>query len=314
MRAPAFADVPQDLYRVGLDMVQWADANGFAECMLSEHHGSDDGYLPSPLVYSAAIAARTRNLRVRISALVLPLHDPLRVAEDMAVLDHLSDGRVDLVLVAGFLPSEFALFDRSLADRGQALEEGVSVLKKAWRGEPFEYCGRTVKITPKPLQEGGPTVLLGGSSAAAARRAARIGDGFVPAVPELYEKYRQECLKLGKSPADDRVVGSTAIFVAEDPETMWDKIAPHALHETNAYARWYAETGTTGPYQPIEDSGQLREMGLYEVLTPRQCLDYADALGPQGWLFFHPLLAGLDPEIGWQSLHLLEKEVLPHLG
>ena len=130
LRAPDFARVPPEFYRIGLDMAQWADANGFAECMLSEHHGTDDGYLPSPLVYAAAVAARTRNLRIRISALVLPLHDPLRIAEDAAVLDLVSEGRLDLVVVAGFRATEYAMFDRSLAGRGKVLEAGIDVLRK----------------------------------------------------------------------------------------------------------------------------------------------------------------------------------------
>jgi alkanesulfonate monooxygenase SsuD/methylene tetrahydromethanopterin reductase-like flavin-dependent oxidoreductase (luciferase family) len=313
MRAPAFAGVPRNFYEIGLDMAQWADVNGFAECMLSEHHGTEDGYLPSPLVYGAAIAARTQNLRIRVSALVLPLHDPLRIAEDAAVLDQLSGGRLDLVLVAGFRPPEYALFGRSLQGRGKVLEQGISVLRKAWSGQPFEYRGRTVKITPTPLQTSGPPILLGGSSTKAALRAARIGDGFVPAIPGLYDSYRQECINLGKTPADDRVVGSTATFVADDPDALWQKIAPHALHETNEYSRWYAETGTSGPYVPIEDAEQLRAMGLYKVFTPEQCLQYAETLGPDGWLFFHPLLSGLDPETAWQSLHLLKEQVLPYL-
>jgi alkanesulfonate monooxygenase SsuD/methylene tetrahydromethanopterin reductase-like flavin-dependent oxidoreductase (luciferase family) len=314
MRTPAFAEVPEDFYRIGLDMAQWADANGFNECMLSEHHGTEDGYLPSPLVYGAAIASRTERLRIRISALVLPLHDPLRVAEDAAVLDQLSDGRLDLVLVAGFRPPEYAMFGRTLAGRGKVLEEGVATLRKAWSGEPFDYEGRTVRVTPRPRQPSGPPILLGGSSAAAARRAARIGDGFVPSIPELYDSYRQECAKLGKAAADDRVLGCTATFVADDPDALWEEIAPHALHETNEYARWYAETGTSGPYVPIEDADQLRAMGIYRVFTPQQCLEYAQGLGPNGWLFFHPLLSGLDPAIGWQSLHLLQEQVLPRLN
>ena len=171
-----------------------------------------------------------------------------------------------------------------------------------------------VRITPKPLQASGPKILLGGSTAAAARRAARIGDGFIPAVPGLYDSYRQECIKLGKTPADDRVVGCTATFVANDVDALWQKIGPHALHETNEYARWYAETGTAGPYEPIEDAEQLRAMGLYRVFTPQECLQYAETLGPEGWLFFHPLLSGLDPEIAWQSLHLLKEQVLPELS
>lgn len=313
LRAPAFARVPDDFYRVGLEMVEWADANGFAECMLSEHHGTDDGYLPSPLVYAAAVAARTEYLRIRISALVLPLHDPLRVAEDAAVLDQLSGGRLDLVMVAGFRPPEYEMFDRRLSGRGKVLEKGVDVLRKAWSGEPFQYEGRTVRVTPRPLQSGGPPILLGGASAAAARRAARIADGFVPAVPDIYDEYRQACESMGKTAPPDRLVGCAATFVAEDPEAMWREIAPHALHETNEYARWYAETGTSGPYEPIEDVEQLRSMGLYRVFTPQECVDYARSLGPEGWLFFHPLLSGLDPDIGWQSLRLLKDEVVPHL-
>jgi alkanesulfonate monooxygenase SsuD/methylene tetrahydromethanopterin reductase-like flavin-dependent oxidoreductase (luciferase family) len=313
MRAPAFADVPRDFYRIGLDMAQWADANGFAECMLSEHHGTDDGYLPSPLVYGAAIAACSQKLRILVSAMVLPLHDPIHVAEDAAVLDQLSGGRLDLVMVAGFRAPEFALFERSLAGRGKVLEESIGVLRKAWTGEPFEYRGKTVRVTPPPWQEGGPRILLGGASPAAARRAARIGDGFVPAVPELYEHYRQACMELGKPPADDKVIGCLATFISNDPDAMWEKIAPHALHETNEYSRWYAEGGTSGPFQPIVDTEQLRAMGVYRVFTPQQCLEFADSLGPDGWLFFHPLLSGLDPEVGWESLRLLEEQVLPHL-
>ena len=314
MRAPAFAGVPADFYKIGLDMAHWADANGFADIMLSEHHGTDDGYLPSPLVYGAAIAACTEKLRILVSALVLPLHDPLRIAEDAAVLDQLSGGRLDLVMVAGFRPTEFAMFERQLAGRGKVLEESISVLRKAWSGEPFEYQGRTVRVTPTPLQASGPKILLGGATAAAARRAARIGDGFVPAVPDLYDSYRQACIELGKTPAAEKVIGCLATFIADDPDALWQKIAPHALHETNEYARWYAEGGTSGPYQPIEDADQLREMGLYRVFTPEQCLEYAEALGPDGWLFFHPLLSGLDPEIAWQSLRLLEEKVLPYLA
>jgi alkanesulfonate monooxygenase SsuD/methylene tetrahydromethanopterin reductase-like flavin-dependent oxidoreductase (luciferase family) len=313
LRAPAFARVPDDFYRTGLEMAEWADANGFAECMLSEHHGTDDGYLPSPLVYAAAVAARTQRLRIRISALVLPLHDPLRIAEDTAVLDQLSGGRLDLVLVAGFRPPEYAMFDRAMSGRGKALEKGVDVLRKAWSGEPFEYEGRVVRVTPSPLQKGGPPILLGGARASAAHRAARIADGFVPAVPEIYDEYRQACESLGKTAPEDRAIGCAATFIAEDPDALWREIAPHALHETNEYARWYAQTGTAGPYEPIEDTEQLRSTGLYRVFTPQECVEYARILGPDGWLFFHPLLSGLDPDIGWQSLRLLKDEVIPQL-
>lgn len=313
MRAPAFANTPQDLYSIGIEMAAWADAHGFAECMLSEHHGSDDGYLPSPLVLGAAIAARTQQIRIRVSALVLPLHDPLRVAEDVAVLDRISNGRAELVVAAGFRPFEFDMFDRELKDRGVLMEEGVATLKCAWTGEPFEYRGRKVWVTPTPIQKPHPPLLLGGSTKVAARRAARIGDGFVPVVPELYPVYLEECDKLGVMPGQQQIMGPLAVFVSEDPDKMWAAIAPHVLHETNSYARWYAELGTAGPYRPLEDVDSLRESGLYQVLTPSQCIELARGLGDNGVLFFQPLLGGLHPNVGWQSLELLASKVLPEL-
>ncbi len=314
MRTPDFANASDDHYQTALNMVEWADQQGFVECMLSEHHGCEDNYLPSPLVFAGAIAARTKRLRIRVSALVLPLHDPLRVAEDVAIVDHISGGRIELVVVAGFRPCEFAMFDKPYNRRGKLLEEGIEVLKKAWSGESFEYRGAKVRVTPKTIQQPGPPILLGGSSEIAARRAARLAQGFVPAVAQLYPIYLDECEKLGVEPGEARNIGPGSIFVSHDPEALWEKLAPHALHETNGYSKWYAETGTAGPYQPIEDANVLRESGLYHVVTPEQCIALCQELGDNGWMFVHPLLSGLDPELGWQSLKLLAEEVIPVLG
>ena len=312
LRTPPFARCPDDYYRTALDMAEWADAHGFSECMVSEHHGEEDGYLPSPLVMAAAIAARTRRMRIRISALILPLHDPLRIAEDVAVLDRLSGGRIELVCVAGFRPGEFAQFDKPFAARIKLLEHGIATLKQAWSGEPFTYQGRKVRITPRPLQRPHPPLLLGGSTPQAARRAARIADGFVPAVPELYPIYHETCQALGVTPSEQRNSGpAAAVFLSADPAAAWARIAPHALHETNSYARWYAETGTVGPYQPITEAETLRESGLYQVLSVSEGLGLAQTLGDNGWLFVHPLLAGLDPEVGWETLRLFGEALLP---
>ena len=314
LRSPAItADAPR-LYRTGIDMAAWADAHGFDMCMLSEHHGADDGYLPSPLVYGGAIAARTCRLRLRISAIILPLHDPLRLAEDAAILDHVAAGRLELVLVAGFLPSEFAMFGRSHEARGQLLEESVAVLRQAWRGEYFAYQGRQVRVTPRPWQPGGPPLLLGGATPLAARRAVRWGDGFVPGIAGLYSVYEKACREAGKTPAPEPIFGPLAIFVSEHPEAAWRRIAPHALHETNSYARWYAEGNIPGPYTHFDNPDDLRASGLYQVLTVEQCIELAQKLGPQGQMYVHPLLAGLDPAVGWETLQLLKDRVMPALA
>lgn len=314
LRSPAFAGENPALYRTGLEMAAMADALGFDHCMLSEHHGAEDGYLPSPLVYGGAVAARTERLRLRISAIILPLHDPLRLAEDAAVLDRIAQGRLELVLVAGFLPSEFSMFGRSHGERSRLLEEGIAVLRQAWRGEPFDYQGRTVRVTPRPWQASGPPLLLGGATPLAARRAAEWGDGFVPGIAGLYDTYGATCRQLGKPVAPEPVFGPLAIFVSEDPEAAWRRIAPHALHETNCYARWYREGNIPGPYTPFDSADALRASGLYQVLTPAQCIDLAQRLGPTGQMYIHPLLAGIDPEVGWETLQLLKSQVLPALA
>jgi alkanesulfonate monooxygenase SsuD/methylene tetrahydromethanopterin reductase-like flavin-dependent oxidoreductase (luciferase family) len=110
-RNPAFARTSTaDRYAAALDMAAWADRLGCVGITLSEHHGSEDGYLPSPIPMVAAMAARTTNVRFMIAALIVPLHDPLRLAEDLVVADNLSGGRVDVVVAAGYVRREFEMF------------------------------------------------------------------------------------------------------------------------------------------------------------------------------------------------------------
>src|SRR5436309_5671834 len=128
-----------DRYSAALDMAEWADRLGCVSIAVSEHHGSPDGYVPSPIVMLAAMAARTTNVRFMIAALIAPFHDPLRIAEDMLVLDNLSKGRVDVLVAGGYVHEEFAMFDAPLNERGKRVRETVATLKAAFSGEPFEF-------------------------------------------------------------------------------------------------------------------------------------------------------------------------------
>jgi len=161
------ADI-RDLYEAAIEMSVWGEAQGALSVVLSEHHASPDGYLPSPLVLAAAIAARTSTVPITVAALLVPLHDPVRLAEDMAVLDVMSRGRVVYVAGLGYPPEEFAMFGRSLAERGRRMDECLTVLQRAWTGDEFVYDGRTVRVTPQPSTPGGPMLMYGGGSPAAA--------------------------------------------------------------------------------------------------------------------------------------------------
>ena len=119
-RNPPFSGTTTaERYQAALEMAEWADRRGCVTIAISEHHGSADGYLPSPLTMAAALAARTSEVRLMIAALIAPFYDPLRLAEDLVVLDHLSQGRVDLIVGAGYVSEEFAMFGVPRAERAR---------------------------------------------------------------------------------------------------------------------------------------------------------------------------------------------------
>jgi alkanesulfonate monooxygenase SsuD/methylene tetrahydromethanopterin reductase-like flavin-dependent oxidoreductase (luciferase family) len=302
-----------DRYAAALDMVEWADELGCVNVTVSEHHGSADGYLPSALPMIAAMAQRAKNVRFTIAALIAPFHDPLRLAEDIAVVDNLARGRLDLIVAAGYAREEFAMFDVPMKDRPARVTEVVQTLKAAFGGEPFEYRGRTVQVTPAPYQPGGPKVSMGGASEPAARRAARIGDGFMPTEAHVWEFYRDEMRTLGKPDPGPFMGGDTSVVaLAEDADKGWTDLSPFFLHEMNAYGAWQAQDDTANGYRLVDDTDALRATGQYRVVTPDAYVAELKA-APFAFAMFHPLCGGVPPERAWESLRLFEHEVLPAL-
>ena len=314
-RNPASAGTtPADRYAAALEMAEWADRLGCVSITVSEHHGSPDGYLPSPLPMVAALAARTTNVRLLVAALVAPFYDPLRLAEDLIVLDHLSRGRVDLIVAAGYVHEEFEMFGVAMNERAARVTEAVTTIKAAFTGQPFEFRGRTVHVTPAPFRSGGPTILLGGSSEPAARRAARIGDGFIPSVPEVWEFYRDEVQQLGRpDPGPCPIGANRVVALADDPDDGWEQMSPFFLHETNAYGTWQAQDGIASPYRSVTETDELRTTGQYAVLTPAQLVAELQAQ-PVAHVLLHPLCGGMPIELAWSSLRLFERDVLPALN
>lgn len=315
MRAPTFGAPAAELYAASIQQVAWADRLGFDTVYLAEHHGADDGYCPAPIVQAAAMMAVSRHIRVHLSALLAVLHDPIRLAEDLAVLDLVSGGRVDVTLGLGYRPHEYRMFGIDKRRRVAVLEETISILHQSWTGEPFEYRGETVQILPRPHQRPRPRLFIGGSAEASARRAARLGDGYFPAMPGLWEIYEEECRRLGR-PVGPIPPGKGPLFlhVTDDPDRDWAAVAPHVLYTAQSNARWAAERGVGDtPYPAAQSVEELKAHPRFKVLTPAQCIDYMAALQPDDEVHFQPLMGGLAPDIGWAGLRLFEAEVLPEL-
>ena len=307
--------VRADLYSTALEQIAWADKLGFESVMLHEHHGMSDGYLPSPIVMAAAVAARTKAIRIVLGALIVPLHDPLRLAEDLAVVDLISKGRLTVIPAVGYAPEEFVMFGRLKSQRGSDLERGINTLRQAWTGEPFEYEGRVVTVTPRPFQRPHPPMSIGGGSQPAARRAARIGDGFAPHIPEAWDYYREALQELGR-PDPGPMPPSTGrfLYVSDDPERSWVELAPYLLHEMNAYGELASQANEVTGYEQVADIAALRRSPHYRILTPNECIELLNDLGPGATLTLHPLAGGMPPELSWAGLHRFESEVLPHLA
>jgi alkanesulfonate monooxygenase SsuD/methylene tetrahydromethanopterin reductase-like flavin-dependent oxidoreductase (luciferase family) len=304
-------------YRAMLDMAELLDGLGGGVVTLEEHHGADNGWSPSPLVMAGALFGRTENVSISISALLVPLHDPLRIAEDIAVLDLISGGKLSVIGGLGYRPSEYAAHGKDWSARGALMDECVSVLLKAWTGEPFEYRGTTVRVTPKPFSEPMPPFLLGGTSKPAARRAARFGLPifFAAPVPEIEAYYYEKCAEYGTqgfAMAPD--TGFHHVFLAEDPDQGWAEMGEYILHEAMTYASWQTPDIKSAVHSQASDVEQLRAEGVYRILSPAEAVEEARAAGDVATFAMHPLCGGMPVEMGWRQLHLLRDEVLPALA
>lgn len=314
---PAFPATGREIYAAALDMCAWADDRGFARVGFGEHHQSEDGYIPAPLLVASAVGARTTRLRVRLSVILALLYDPVRLAEEIAVADLCLGGRLDVGLGVGYVEDDFRAFGVDYAGRGRQMDELIPFLRRAWTGEPFEYRGGTVRVTPRPVQDPMP-IYVGGSAPAVIERAVQLGDGFFPpGMPIGWNRYRRRCIELGRpDPGEWPRRGPVFLWVTDQPKDgVWERLAPHVRHQIDSYAGWTTSAygRPDGPFVPSRDVESLRQGGAYDVLTPDEVLALAEDLGPDGELHLNPLLAGIHPTDAWAMLELFDREVLPHL-
>jgi alkanesulfonate monooxygenase SsuD/methylene tetrahydromethanopterin reductase-like flavin-dependent oxidoreductase (luciferase family) len=267
-------------------------------------------------VFAAALAGRTKKARITISALLATLYDPVKLAEDLAVLDLASRGRVATTLGMGYRAEEYASFGKDFAERGKLLDDCIDVLLKAWSGEPFQWRGRTVRVTPRPYTQPHPPIQAGGQSLAGARRAARFGLPYQPASNDaaMLALYQSECARLGKKPVVLPPGRGETIWIARDPERAWRELGPYLLYEATTYASWQpASQQSSAVHSRAKSLDELRAEGKYLVLTPEECVARAKQQGPFASFILYPLCGGTPPELGWESVKLLCEEVLPRV-
>jgi alkanesulfonate monooxygenase SsuD/methylene tetrahydromethanopterin reductase-like flavin-dependent oxidoreductase (luciferase family) len=304
-------------YRAAIEMVSWGEHHGNLAAIVSEHHGSPDGYLPSPLILASAMAARTESTVIVVAALLGLLYDPIRLAEDLVVLNHVSSGRVMCVLGMGYRDEEYDMFGVERGTRGEQMETLLGTVKQAWTGEPFEHPTRgTIRVTPTPASSDGPPLAYGGHTAAAARRAARHGLLFLAEAgdPSLAHAYEEEAERCGiEAPGCQLTAPGTATtaFVADDLDAAWAELGPRMLNEIRLYREWNRAAGKTGiaSLSDADSVDDLRsEEGGYRIYTSSEAAELASA---GQVLSLEPLCGGLPPERAWHYLRTAAAAVAP---
>lgn len=319
-RNPAPWAMPAERFHAqALDQIAAAEALGFDSVWLTEHHFTDDGYTPSPLVIAAAIGARTTRMRIGTNLMILPLQDPLRIAEDAATLSLLTGGRFDLGVGGGYRQLEFDQFGRDLRHRPSLMEEAVAIIRAAWSGKPVDFHGKRfdvagLRVTPVP--EHPPRLLLGGLSAPAMARAAAIGDGFLSTGGIGHDIYTDALRAQGKRPEDGAIYAGHWGIISDDPEREAARVGPHVLYQANTYIRW----GAFGPPETtpeFPDAAAAIAGGLYELWDVETAVDELGAL-LASWpqikdIHFWAKFPGERFEDGWRRIELLAEKVLPRL-
>ncbi|MGI9614857.1 MAG: LLM class flavin-dependent oxidoreductase [Acidimicrobiales bacterium] len=307
-----------DVYQQTIEQAVLADRVGFDHVWFTEHHFLADGYLPAFQPMAGAIASRTDRIRISTDITLLPLYHPVRLAEELAVLDNISGGRIELGIGMGYVPSEFAAFGVPLKNRVSMTEEGIDILRLAWADGPFSYQGKRyqlddVDVHPKPVQDGGPPLWIAAMSEAGANRAARFGTHLLPQGKrsEVLDPWRDAVTADGRDPASHRVGIIRSVYVTDDKERDWPMIRRAERYRMSIYNKFMAETP--------DDYGWGDADGIPQgviVGTAEECIaelrSFIDTFGITD-IASSGLPPGIDEEWANRNIERLASEVIPAL-
>jgi alkanesulfonate monooxygenase SsuD/methylene tetrahydromethanopterin reductase-like flavin-dependent oxidoreductase (luciferase family) len=306
-----------DLYAETLEVITWSESAGFKGVWLPEHHGADDGYMPSPMVTLAAIAARTKTINIGTAIALAPLYHPVRFAEECAVLDILCNGRLEMAVAIGYRRRETDAFGVAFTQRGARFDEFLQIVRKLWAGETVTFEGKhfTVKdasIMPRPPR-GHVPLYIGGFADKALERVAKYGDGYF-GNEEFCGQYIDKLRAQGKDPEAARMrVQGLFLAVAKDPEKAMNELAPHYHYVNNSYAAWLGEDGLGGPSLEPMTLEQFKISGMLQILTPSRAIDRFEAMQARMPIEHVMMMMppGLPPARFIEYAELFAKEVIP---
>ena len=316
-----------ELYRLLTEQCVRAEELGYDNIWLTEHHFSGD-YNPAPLHAATAIATRTERIRLGTFVLLLPFYHPVRVAEDVAFIDNLSNGRFDLGVGQGYRTDEFTGFNMARSERSARLAEGISLLRRLWTEETVTFAGKFTQITnvhiqPEPVQKPHPPLWIGARTEKAIERAAREGYHLHLTIgPDLVPRYHEFLRKYGRNPTDFFASHLHFVYVAPTADEAWEDIQEQAHWMMQTYARWFLTGGDVAGDDrlwTIKEAKDIRHSPVAQrwlIGAPEQVAPKVEALLKQSQITHFVMgmqLPGVDPRKGTRSMELFATEILPGL-
>jgi alkanesulfonate monooxygenase SsuD/methylene tetrahydromethanopterin reductase-like flavin-dependent oxidoreductase (luciferase family) len=313
MRNPPGWRRPGDAhYARALELSEHAEKLGATSVWVSEHHLFEDGYVPQPLTFLAAVAARTERVRLGTAVLLAPLRSAVQIAEEAALVDLLSGGRLELGLGAGYRQPEFELFGAEHGARWKTTDSRVVELRRIWSE------GR---VTPPAVQQPIP-LWLGYQGPVGARRAGRMGVGLLSLRPSLLEPYAQGLSAGGYPASSARTAGMVHAVLTRDPDRTWSRLKRHLTYMWDTYARYGVE-GTNSPVPPPIDADAWRrlpessdQLPRFLVATPEDAAERLNrylAGRPIQEVFFWTSIAGMPDDLVDEHVELVCRELRPRL-
>jgi alkanesulfonate monooxygenase SsuD/methylene tetrahydromethanopterin reductase-like flavin-dependent oxidoreductase (luciferase family) len=319
-----------EVYREFIEQTVLAEELGYDTIWLTEHHFDEDGWSPSLLPLAAGIATRTSRIRIGTFILILPFQHALRVAEDAATVDILSNGRFDLGVGKGYRLKEFTGFGIAREQREALLEEGVEVIRRAWTEENFSFDGqfyhlKDVRICPRPVQRPHPPLWIGARGKKSVERAARLGYHLMgTGEAELQRFYDRALEQNGRNPQDFNVTQLRWMYVAETREQAWDEAGPHLSYMFETAMPLLKEAGDLRKDRLMREAPALSDLQKLDPATPggfpvigaaEDCIRALASYRRETRVTDFALgmhLPGLAPEKIRRSMTIFAREVMPH--
>ena len=303
---------PARLHAFTLELCEEADRLGIDSLWFTEHHRFDDGYLSQPLTFAAAVAARTTRARLGTAVLVAPLHHPVRLAEEAALVDLISNGRLEIGLGAGYRKPEYDLYGASMERRYAQTDGRVRALRTLWGADG---------VTPRPVQDPIP-LWLGYLGPQGAGRAGRLGTGLLTANAEMWAHYREALVSAGHDPSVGRMAGGIQGWVSDDPERDWSWVSEHLEYQVDSYRRHMVE-GTDQPVPPPVSAEKLRgreprtSIDYFYLETPDRMVEKVRAYtagAPVETVYFWASIGGMTEERARDNVQLVCNKLAPLLA